>query len=98
MVAGSEASKTVTPAQPTAPAQFTTALPEDEIPKVVGGCTLAGLRAPPSPHVAYHTQYYGNLIKKPWVFIRFPYMNPNSLGLQGQGFFIRFLQHRNPHI
>ena len=27
-----------------------------------------------------------NLIKKPWVLIRFPYMNPNALGVIGPGF------------
>ena len=31
------------------------------------------------------------LIKKPWVFIGVPYMNPTVLGLQGQGFLIRLL-------
>ena len=33
----------------------------------------------------------GNLIKKPWAFIRVPYMNPSILGLQAQGFLIGFL-------
>ena len=32
-----------------------------------------------------------NLIKKPWAFIRVPYMNPTILGLYAQGFLIRFL-------
>ena len=31
-------------------------------------------------------------MKKSCVFIiRFPYLNPNVIGLQGQGFLIRFL-------
>ena len=32
-----------------------------------------------------------NLIKKPWAFIRVPYMNPISWVLEAQGFLIRFL-------
>ena len=32
-----------------------------------------------------------NLIKKPWAFMRVPYMNPTILGLYAQGFLIRFL-------
>ena len=36
---------------------------------------------------------YGNLTKKPWVFIRAPSANPNTSVLQGQGFLIRFLDY-----
>ena len=34
-----------------------------------------------------------NLIKKPWVFIKVPYMNPTIWGLWGQDFLIRFLHY-----
>ena len=33
----------------------------------------------------------GTLIQKPRVFIGFFYMDPNSSGLEGQGFIFRFL-------
>ena len=34
-----------------------------------------------------------NLFKKPWAFIRVPYMNPTMLGLNAESFFIRFLHY-----
>ena len=33
------------------------------------------------------------MIKKPWAFIRVPYMSPTILGLQARGFLIRFLHY-----
>ena len=33
-------------------------------------------------------------MKKPWAFIRVPFMNPTILGLEAQGFLIRFLHYR----
>ena len=46
----------------------------------------------PTPKTLQPTTQKRILIQKLWVFIRVPTMNPNILGLQGQGFLIRFLQ------
>ena len=47
------------------------------------------------PHVWQTTSVFKkpsrNLIKKPWAFIRVPYMNPTILEVYAQGFLIRFL-------
>ena len=37
--------------------------------------------------------YCRNMIKKPWAFIRVPYISPTILGLQARGFLIRFLHY-----
>ena len=94
----------VTPAQSKAPAQFTTALPEDEIPNIVGGCTLAGLRTPPGLHAIYHTTaietHMGSSQNKVpcWVlFIRMPYYIADPIRDPDLESYPYQTQYRNPH-